>query len=172
VREWDLLKNFTSHVPTDFILIDFPKPTLTVEPQSSVITGDRVTLRCSLDQTLGGWEFLWSKDSNTESTDAANKVIDPVQISDGGQYKCRARREGRYTDYSEPVTVTIHGEYFLWEITNKNFIRHLIRDYNSYREQHFSLTWFNRCVWWSLWFCWVNPITITYLQYQREMIGE
>ncbi|KAG1935770.1 Fc receptor-like protein [Pimephales promelas] len=87
---------------------DFPKPTLTVEPQSSVFTGDRVTLRCSLDQTLGGWEFLWSKDSNTESTDAANKVIDRVQISDGGQYRCRARREGRYTDYSEPVTVTIH----------------------------------------------------------------
>ncbi|XP_039517787.1 Fc receptor-like protein 5 isoform X2 [Pimephales promelas] len=87
---------------------DFPKPTLTVEPQSSVFTGDRVTLTCSLDQTLGGWEFLWSKDSNAETTDAANKVIDPVQISDGGQYRCRARREGRYTDYSEPVTVTIH----------------------------------------------------------------
>ncbi|XDV12340.1 hypothetical protein PO909_001039, partial [Leuciscus waleckii] len=89
---------------------DFSKPTLTVEPQSSVFTGDKVFLKCSLNQTLDGWEFLWSKDSNTESTDAETKAIDPAQVSDGVEYKCRARRRGRYTDYSEPVTVTIHGK--------------------------------------------------------------
>uniref|UniRef100_A0A673N9Y9 Ig-like domain-containing protein n=1 Tax=Sinocyclocheilus rhinocerous TaxID=307959 RepID=A0A673N9Y9_9TELE len=87
---------------------DFLKPTLTVEPQSSLSTGDSVTLRCEVDQSWDEWEFIWSKDSNTESTEAANKTIDSVKVSDGGEYRCRARRSGLYTNYSEPVTVTIY----------------------------------------------------------------
>ncbi|XP_067283537.1 uncharacterized protein [Pseudorasbora parva] len=86
---------------------DFPKPTLTVEPQSSVFTVDSVTLRCVVNQTTG-WEFLWRKDSNTESTEPATKTINPVKVSDGGEYRCRAGKGGRYTDYSDPVAVTIH----------------------------------------------------------------
>ncbi|XP_067221420.1 immunoglobulin superfamily member 1-like [Chanodichthys erythropterus] len=87
---------------------DFPKTTLTVEPQSSVFTGDSVTLRCKVDPSRDGWEFLWSKNSNSESTGAETKTIKPVKVSDGGEYRCRARRRGYYTHYSEPVTVTIH----------------------------------------------------------------
>ncbi|XDV14255.1 hypothetical protein PO909_002429, partial [Leuciscus waleckii] len=87
---------------------DVPKPTLTVWPQSSVFTGDSVTLRCELDQSWDGWEFLWSKDSNTESPEAETKTIYYVKVSDGGEYKCRARRGGYNTHYSEPVAVTIH----------------------------------------------------------------
>ncbi|XP_042573871.1 LOW QUALITY PROTEIN: Fc receptor-like protein 2 [Cyprinus carpio] len=87
---------------------DIPKPTLTVRPQSSLFTGDSVTLRCEVDQSWDGWEFLWSKNSNTESTEAAAKTIDSVKVSDGGEYRCRTRRGGYYTDYSEPVTVTIY----------------------------------------------------------------
>uniref|UniRef100_A0A8C2AU56 Ig-like domain-containing protein n=1 Tax=Cyprinus carpio TaxID=7962 RepID=A0A8C2AU56_CYPCA len=101
---------------------DIPKPTLTVLPQSSLFTGDSVTLRCEVDQSRDGGEFLWSKNSNTESTEAAAKTIDSVKVSDGGVYRCRARRGGYYTDYSEPVTVTIHGkcifsynELLLWK---------------------------------------------------------
>uniref|UniRef100_A0A672LGH8 Ig-like domain-containing protein n=1 Tax=Sinocyclocheilus grahami TaxID=75366 RepID=A0A672LGH8_SINGR len=89
---------------------DIPKPTLTVQPQSSLFTGDSVTLRCEVDQSRDGWEFFWSKNSNTASTEAAIKTIDSVKVSDGGEYRCRARREGHYTDYSEPVTVTISGK--------------------------------------------------------------
>ncbi|KTF73403.1 hypothetical protein cypCar_00041867 [Cyprinus carpio] len=91
---------------------DIPKPTLTVLPQSSLFTGDSVTLRCEVDQSWDGGEFLWSKNSNTESTEAAAKTIDSVKVSDGGEYRCRTRRGGYYTDYSEPVTVTIYGKYF------------------------------------------------------------
>uniref|UniRef100_A0A8C2CQR5 Ig-like domain-containing protein n=1 Tax=Cyprinus carpio TaxID=7962 RepID=A0A8C2CQR5_CYPCA len=87
---------------------DIPTPTLTVEPQSSLFTGDSVTLRCEVDQSQDGWEFLWYKNSNTESTEAANKTIDTLKVSDGGEYRCRARRRGLYTNYSEPVTVTIY----------------------------------------------------------------
>uniref|UniRef100_A0A673K417 Ig-like domain-containing protein n=1 Tax=Sinocyclocheilus rhinocerous TaxID=307959 RepID=A0A673K417_9TELE len=101
-----------THATNDFILTDIPKPTLTVRPQSALFTGDSVTLRCEVDQSWDGWEFLWSKNSNTESTEASTKTIDSVKVSDGGEYRCRARREGHYTNYSEPVTVTIYGKYF------------------------------------------------------------
>ncbi|XP_039518641.1 hemicentin-1-like isoform X2 [Pimephales promelas] len=91
---------------------DVPKPTLTVQPKGSVFTGDSVTLRCVLGQSWDGWEFLWSKDSKTESSEAETKTktktIRPEKVSDGGKYRCRARRGGFYTDYSKPVAVTIH----------------------------------------------------------------
>uniref|UniRef100_A0A672JZH9 Si:ch211-8c17.2 n=1 Tax=Sinocyclocheilus grahami TaxID=75366 RepID=A0A672JZH9_SINGR len=87
---------------------DISKPTLTVEPQSSLFTGDSVTLRCEVDQLWDGWEFFWSKNSNTESTEASTKTIDAVKVSDGGEYRCRARGGGHYTDYSKPVTMTIY----------------------------------------------------------------
>uniref|UniRef100_A0A672JVC2 Ig-like domain-containing protein n=1 Tax=Sinocyclocheilus grahami TaxID=75366 RepID=A0A672JVC2_SINGR len=87
---------------------DIPKPTLTVLPQSSLFTGDSVTLRCEVDQSWDGLEFFWNKNSNTESTEASTKTIDSVKVSDGGEYRCRARKEGHYTNYSEPVTVKIY----------------------------------------------------------------
>uniref|UniRef100_A0A671L7K5 Ig-like domain-containing protein n=1 Tax=Sinocyclocheilus anshuiensis TaxID=1608454 RepID=A0A671L7K5_9TELE len=87
-------------------MTDIPKPTLTVKPQSSLFTGDSVTLRC---ESWDGWEFFWNKNSNTESTEASTKTIDSVKVSDGGEYRCRARKEGHYTNYSEPVTVKIYG---------------------------------------------------------------
>ncbi|XP_058655528.1 Fc receptor-like protein 5 isoform X1 [Onychostoma macrolepis] len=98
----------TSH-PKDALLC-VSKPALTVKPQSSVFTGDSVTLRCEVIQSQNGWEFLWRKDSNPESTGAATKTIKPVTVSDGGEYSCRARRGGYYTDYSKPAAVTIYGK--------------------------------------------------------------
>ncbi|XP_050958589.1 Fc receptor-like protein 2 [Labeo rohita] len=76
--------------------------------QSSVFTGDSVTLRCEMIQSQNGWEFLWTKDSNRESTEAATTIIKHVKVSDGGEYKCRARRGKYYTDYSKPVIVAIY----------------------------------------------------------------
>nr|QRN78652.1 leukocyte immune-type receptor LITR5 [Carassius auratus] len=94
--------------PVTVTINDFPKPTLTVEPQSSLFTGDSVTLRCEVNQSWDGWEFIWRKDSNNESTEAATKTINSVTVSDGGEYRCRAHRGRLYTNYSEPVTVTIN----------------------------------------------------------------
>ncbi|XP_026138864.1 immunoglobulin superfamily member 1-like [Carassius auratus] len=94
---------------------DFPKLTLTVEPQSSVFTGDSVTLRCEGIQSQYGWEFLWRKDSNTETIEAATKTINRVKVSDRGEYSCRARRREYYTEYSVPVMVKIYGKHFYRE---------------------------------------------------------
>ncbi|XP_048041331.1 Fc receptor-like protein 5 [Megalobrama amblycephala] len=84
---------------------DKPKPNLTVRPQSSVFTGDTVTLSCDMGQSTG-WTFLWRKDSNRESTDEETKTISSVSVSDGGTYKCRAERGNYYTLYSN-VKITV-----------------------------------------------------------------
>ncbi|XP_073684492.1 Fc receptor-like protein 2 [Garra rufa] len=81
---------------------------MTVLPQSSLFIGDSVTLKCEVNQSWDPLEFLWSKNSNHESTEAANQTINSVKVSDGGEYRCRAQRGDHYTYYSKPITVTIY----------------------------------------------------------------
>ncbi|XP_016416992.1 B-cell receptor CD22-like [Sinocyclocheilus rhinocerous] len=85
---------------------DKPQPTLTVKPQSSVFTGDTVTLSCDVGQ-LTGWTIHWIKDSNPESTGDATKTIKSVSVSDEGEYKCIAERGNYYSEYSNAVTITV-----------------------------------------------------------------
>ncbi|XP_073721201.1 Fc receptor-like protein 5 [Misgurnus anguillicaudatus] len=84
------------------------KPTLTVQPQTSVFIGDSITLICEIHQSTG-WEFIFIKPPNTEYNEpTGTKTIRSVQISDGGEYTCRAGRRGKslvLTQYSEPITV-------------------------------------------------------------------
>ncbi|KAL0149250.1 hypothetical protein M9458_055484 [Cirrhinus mrigala] len=87
-------------------LTDKPQPTLTVNPQSSVFTGDTVTLICDVGQSTG-WTIHWRKDSNTESTDAATKTIKSVSVSDGGRYQCRAKRGEYYSEFSNTAEITV-----------------------------------------------------------------
>ncbi|XP_026109188.1 immunoglobulin superfamily member 1-like, partial [Carassius auratus] len=87
-------------------LTDKPKPTLTVKPQSSVFTGDTVTLSCDVGQ-LAGWTIHWRKDSKPESTADATKTIKSVRDSDEGEYRCRARRGNYYSEFSNTVKITV-----------------------------------------------------------------
>ncbi|KAK2913296.1 hypothetical protein Q8A67_001695 [Cirrhinus molitorella] len=82
------------------------QPTLTVNPQSSVFTGDTVTLSCDVGQSTG-WTIHWRKDSNSEYTGAATKELVFVSISNGGTYQCRAQRENYYSNFSNTVTITV-----------------------------------------------------------------
>ncbi|XDV19104.1 hypothetical protein PO909_024669, partial [Leuciscus waleckii] len=86
------------------------KPILTVKPQSSVFTGDTVTLSCDGGSSTG-WTFLWRKDSNRESSDdAGTKTISSVRVSDGGTYWCRAQRGEYYTKFSNAIKITVREE--------------------------------------------------------------
>ncbi|XDV19195.1 hypothetical protein PO909_024722, partial [Leuciscus waleckii] len=83
------------------------KPVLTVKPQSSVFTGDTVTLSCDVGSSTG-WTFHWWKDSNRESSDdAGTKTISSVRVSDGGTYECRAQRGEYYTHFSDAIQITV-----------------------------------------------------------------
>uniref|UniRef100_A0AAR2K392 Ig-like domain-containing protein n=1 Tax=Pygocentrus nattereri TaxID=42514 RepID=A0AAR2K392_PYGNA len=89
-----------------------PTPTVKVDPQSSVYTGDTVTLTCEVEST--GWEFLWYKDSQQlQPQSPADKETNTVRVtvSDEGtaEFKCAARRKNYFYDGTRPkATVTIH----------------------------------------------------------------
>ncbi|XP_053340173.1 carcinoembryonic antigen-related cell adhesion molecule 5-like [Clarias gariepinus] len=93
-----------------------PKPTVRVNPQSSIYTGDTVTLTCELKQGTG-WEFHWYKNNQplqSFSTEPVNTNTLPVTVNNTGDsvYKCRAHRDKAwaekesYTEYSDEVTIT------------------------------------------------------------------
>ncbi|XDV19198.1 hypothetical protein PO909_024723 [Leuciscus waleckii] len=86
------------------------KPILTVKPQSSVFTGDTVTLSCDVGSSTG-WTFHWRKDSNREyNDDEGTKTIRSVKVSDGGTYECRAQRGEYYTHLSNAIQITVREE--------------------------------------------------------------
>ncbi|KAM9500184.1 hemicentin-2-like isoform 2-T2 [Clarias gariepinus] len=87
-----------------------PKPTVRVNPQSSIYTGDRVTLSCDLQST--GWTFLWYKDNqktNPLSAKARDNNTLSVTVSNEGQimYHCKARRGIFESEFSNPATITV-----------------------------------------------------------------
>ncbi|XP_053486043.1 Fc receptor-like protein 5 [Ictalurus furcatus] len=84
-----------------------PKPTVRVNPQSSVYTGDRVTLNCNL--LSNGWTFLWYKD-RVQVAEDTNTLHDTVSNAGETVYQCKARRGNYDSELSDPVTVTVRGE--------------------------------------------------------------
>ncbi|XP_065109059.2 killer cell immunoglobulin-like receptor 3DL3 [Paramisgurnus dabryanus] len=91
------------------------KPTLTVQPQTSVFIGDTVTLICEVYPSTG-WDFFFTTPSNIEYLETTGTGVTSVQVAAGGEYKCRARRtEYHYiiTHFSKPVTVTVQNKPIL-----------------------------------------------------------
>ncbi|XP_036419558.1 B-cell receptor CD22-like, partial [Colossoma macropomum] len=87
-----------------------PKPAVRVEPQSTIYTGDTVTLICELQLSLTGWKFLWYKNSQSvQLTADENTNTISITVSNTGteEYKCVARRGETYTHYSDPVKITV-----------------------------------------------------------------
>ncbi|XP_053089238.1 leukocyte immunoglobulin-like receptor subfamily B member 1 [Pangasianodon hypophthalmus] len=94
-----------------------PKPTVRVNPQSSVYTGDTITLSCELQQSTG-WEFLWYKNSQLVNTVAKETNTLSMTVDDAGEtvYQCTAHRYNvgagtyYYTERSNQVTITARAK--------------------------------------------------------------
>ncbi|KAK3546619.1 hypothetical protein QTP70_031232, partial [Hemibagrus guttatus] len=86
-----------------------PKPELTSSLKGAVLTGNSVTLYCTLKPQSAGWKFYWSKPTQSSETESHSYNISSVSVSDGGQYWCRAKRIKRvyYTDYSNELSLTV-----------------------------------------------------------------
>ncbi|KAK3519645.1 hypothetical protein QTP86_025282 [Hemibagrus guttatus] len=88
-----------------------PKPELTSSLKGAVLTGNSVTLYCTLKPQSAGWRFYWSKptQSSETETESDSYTMRSFSVSDGGQYWCRARRIKRdyYTVYSNPLSLTV-----------------------------------------------------------------
>ncbi|KAI5104580.1 Fc receptor-like protein 5 [Silurus meridionalis] len=88
-----------------------PEPELTSELKGAALTGNSVTLYCTLKLQSAGWKFYWSKDTQRRETETETNhyFIRSVSVSDGGQYRCRAGRGNPvyYTHYSDALWVTV-----------------------------------------------------------------
>ncbi|KAI5629048.1 Fc receptor-like protein 5 [Silurus asotus] len=91
-----------------------PKPELTSNLKGAALTGNSVTLYCTLKLQSAGWKFYWIKDTQSRETETETHsyTIRPVSVSDGGQYRCRAGRGNPvyYTHYSDALWVNVTGK--------------------------------------------------------------
>ncbi|KAI2647679.1 B-cell receptor CD22 [Labeo rohita] len=62
------------------------KPKITVKPQSSVFTGDTVTLSCDVGLSTGQ-KIIWYKDID-RTAGFETQTLRDVNVSDGGKYAC------------------------------------------------------------------------------------
>ncbi|XP_059357191.1 low affinity immunoglobulin gamma Fc region receptor II-like [Carassius carassius] len=79
------------------------KPKLTVKPQSSVFTGDTVTLFCDVGWSTGR-TIYWLKNFKRIKAGSATETLRKVRVSDGGRYACTVDRK---TTQSQGVMLTV-----------------------------------------------------------------
>ncbi|KAI5607629.1 Fc receptor-like protein 5, partial [Silurus asotus] len=94
----------TVSVLCHFISTEKPKPTVSVNPQSSIYTGDTVTLNCNLQST--GWSFSWyiNQKLNSPNTNPLSVII-----SNEGQatYYCKALRGNYESEFSAEARIIV-----------------------------------------------------------------
>uniref|UniRef100_W5L4A1 Ig-like domain-containing protein n=1 Tax=Astyanax mexicanus TaxID=7994 RepID=W5L4A1_ASTMX len=88
-----------------------PRATLDVDPDSTVFTGESVTLKCEITG-YDRWRYQWYKGSISPYSSKQEYKISSVEYSHSGKYTCRGRVRGtsRYSHTSTAVTLTVSGE--------------------------------------------------------------
>uniref|UniRef100_A0AAY4AHR8 Ig-like domain-containing protein n=1 Tax=Denticeps clupeoides TaxID=299321 RepID=A0AAY4AHR8_9TELE len=102
-----LLCFFLPHVVTS---ADLPTPALTVDPQSPVFTGEKVTLKCEVKPS-SGWRYKWYKEQSSNvvfQSEGNTFIIRAASGSDEGRYWCRGEREHSNTNTSTSRDVYLY----------------------------------------------------------------
>ncbi|XP_046700541.1 Fc receptor-like protein 2 [Silurus meridionalis] len=124
---------FIKMIPVTCVLslTEKPEPELTSDLKGAALTGNSVTLYCTLKLQSAGWKFYWSKDTQRRETETETNhyFIRSVSVSDGGQYRCRAGR-------GNPVYYTHYSDALWVNVTDKSASVSLI--INPSRSQHFT----------------------------------
>ncbi|XP_046707404.1 carcinoembryonic antigen-related cell adhesion molecule 5-like isoform X2 [Silurus meridionalis] len=88
-----------------------PEPELTSDLKGAALTGNSVTLYCTLKLQSAGWNFYWitPTQSRETETETHSYTIRSVRVSDEGRYWCRAARGNPvyYTHYSDALWVNV-----------------------------------------------------------------
>ncbi len=112
---------------------------MTVTPDSSVFTGETVTLKCVIE-SYSNWRYEWYKDRVMLQTSVHRDTltIRGVITSDAGQYWCRGQRDKRpkSSQSSSAVYLSVTGELNIIKQLNSLYVY----DHTSDRE-----TFYLRC---------------------------
>ncbi|XP_059357218.1 low affinity immunoglobulin gamma Fc region receptor II-like [Carassius carassius] len=95
--------SFCSEWSNDVTLTVSDDPIVTVKPQSSVFTGDTVTLICDVGRSTGR-TIYWLKNFKRIKAGSAAETLREVRVSDRGRYACTVDRK---TTQSQGVMLTV-----------------------------------------------------------------
>ncbi|XP_076144467.1 high affinity immunoglobulin gamma Fc receptor I-like [Alosa pseudoharengus] len=92
-----------------------PTPTLSVQPESPVFTGEEVTLKCEIEPE-GVWKYKWYKDWSKTLLPQLNTnkyTITSAAESNKGQYWCQGERIDRpkASHTSSTINIGVKGKY-------------------------------------------------------------
>ncbi|XP_076144977.1 basement membrane-specific heparan sulfate proteoglycan core protein-like [Alosa pseudoharengus] len=86
-----------------------PTPTLSVQPETPVFTGEEVTLKCEIEPE-GVWKYKWYKDGDRDvlsQGDTNTFTIRGAAESHKGQYWCQGERADRPTSSQPSRRITL-----------------------------------------------------------------
>ncbi|XP_060731485.1 carcinoembryonic antigen-related cell adhesion molecule 5-like [Tachysurus vachellii] len=93
-------------------VIESPKPTVTINPDTQVFIGETVTFRCDVQKGRDTeWTYGWFRDSNRLYPYSTTKVFSTSydKVSHSRQYTCRGRRtsDSQMSQMSDSVTLSV-----------------------------------------------------------------
>ncbi|XP_073721130.1 obscurin-like [Misgurnus anguillicaudatus] len=96
--------NFAVHLTVNAL----PRATVRVTPDRSVFTGEKVTLKCEIEDQYSDWRYKWYK-GRTETSVSEGNIYTIRSPSDQDEFWCRGERVGRpsSSQYSDHVTLSV-----------------------------------------------------------------
>ncbi|XP_062371970.1 Fc receptor-like protein 5 [Sardina pilchardus] len=102
-------RNSQRSAPFSVSVTALPTPTLSVQPESPVFTGEEVTLKCEIEPE-GVWKYKWYKDEGRDVLTLGytdTYTITAAAESHKGQYWCLGERRDRPTASQQSRRITI-----------------------------------------------------------------